>query len=100
MGLLSSTGRDKGAACPTAARRRPFCCGRAIAGTEKTGTLKNLSDQPAERLAVLRGDLLAAAVEGVAIEQALPHGHVVAAWETTCRIGLDRVLPRQAPPRY
>src|SRR5215813_6431194 len=65
----------------------------------KTRTLKNLSDWPAERIAVLRGDQLVPAGEGVAIEQALPHGHVVAALETARRIGLDRLLPRQGPQR-
>ena len=53
---------------------------------------------PAERIAllraVLRGDQLVPAGEGVAIEQALPHGHVVAALQTARRIALDRVLPR------
>ena len=69
----------------------------------KTRTLKNLSDWPAERIAllraVLRGDQLVPAGEGVAIEQALPHGHVVAALQTARRIALDRVLPRQGPQR-
>jgi hypothetical protein len=72
-------------------------------GKVKTRTLKNLSDWPAERIdllrAVLRGDQLVPAGEGVAIEQALPHGHVVAALETARRIGFDRVLPRQGPQR-
>src|SRR5215510_2901660 len=72
-------------------------------GKVKTRTLKNLSDWPAERIAllraVLRGDKLVPAGEGVAIEQALPHGHVVAALETARRIGLDRLLPRQGPQR-
>lgn len=72
-------------------------------GKVKTRTLKNLSGWPAERIdllrAVLRGDQLVPAGEGVAIEQALPHGHVVAALETARRIGLDRLLPRQGPPR-
>jgi Transposase DDE domain len=72
-------------------------------GRVKTRTLKNLSDWPAARIAllraVLRGDPLVPAGEGVAIEQALPHGHVVAAWETACRIGLDRLLPRHGPQR-
>ena len=67
-------------------------------GKVKTRTLKNLSDWPAERIdllrAVLRGDQLVPAGEGVAIEQALPHGHVVAALETARRIGLDRLRPR------
>ena len=72
-------------------------------GKVKTRTLKNLSDWPAERIdllrAVLRGDQLVPAGEGVAIEQALPHGHVMAALETARRIGLDRLLPRQGPQR-
>src|SRR6516165_1111880 len=72
-------------------------------GRVKTRTLKNLSNWPAERIdllrAVLRGDQLVPAGEGVAIEQALPHGHVVAALETARRIGFDRVLPRQGPQR-
>src|SRR5262245_4116402 len=72
-------------------------------GKVKTRTLKNLSDWPAERIAllraVLRGDQLVPAGEGVAIEQALPHGHVVAALQTARRIALDRVLPRQGPQR-
>ena len=72
-------------------------------GRVKTRTLKNLSDWPAERIdllrAVLRGDQLVPAGEGVAIEQALPHGHVVAALETARRMGLDRLLPRQGPQR-
>jgi Transposase DDE domain len=72
-------------------------------GQVKTRTLKNLSDWPAERVAllraVLRGDPLVPAGEGVAIEQALPHGHVLAALETARRLELDRLLPRQGPPR-
>ena len=72
-------------------------------GKVKTRTLKNLTGWPAERVtllrAVLRGDQLVPAGEGVAIEQALPHGHVVAALETARRIGLDRLLPRQGPQR-
>ena len=72
-------------------------------GRVKTRTLKNLSDWPAERIdllrAVLRGDQLVPAGEGVAIKQALPHGHVVAALETARRMGLDRLLPRQGPQR-
>src|SRR5215831_17211879 len=46
-------------------------------------TLKNLSDWPAERIellrAVLRGDALVPAGEGLEIVRALPHGHVLAA---------------------
>jgi len=73
-------------------------------GKVKTRTLKNLSGWPAARIdllrAVLRGDQLAPAGEGLTIEQALPHGHVVAALETARRIALDRLLPRQGPRRW
>jgi hypothetical protein len=64
----------------------------------KNRTLKNLSDWPAERIeqlrAVLRGDPLVPAGEGLEIVRALPHGHVAAALGTARRIGLDRLLPR------
>src|ERR1700756_4430510 len=66
-------------------------------GRVKTRTLKNLSDWPAERIAllraVLRGDQPVAAREGVAIEQALPHGHVVAA------LGTGRPTPGRPGPQ-
>ena len=59
----------------------------------KNRTLKNLSDWPAERIqllrAVLRGETLVPAGEGLAIVRALPHGHVSAALGTARRIGLD-----------
>src|SRR5260370_32773353 len=64
----------------------------------KNRTLKNLSDWPAERIellrAVLRGDELVPAGEGLEIVRALPHGHVRAALVTARRIKLDRLLPR------
>src|SRR4029453_5773433 len=64
----------------------------------KNRTLKNLSDWPAEQIealrAVLRGDRLVPAGEGMQIVRALPHGHVLAALGTARRIKLDRVLPR------
>src|SRR5512147_1294342 len=48
----------------------------------KNRTLKNLWDWPAERIqllrAVLRGETLVTAGEGLAIVRALPHGHVSA----------------------
>ncbi len=69
----------------------------------KNRTLKNLSDWPAERIellrAVLRGDALAPAGEGLEIVRALPHGHVLAALGTAQRIKLDRLLPRAAARR-
>jgi hypothetical protein len=68
----------------------------------KNRTLKNLSDWPAERIAllraVLRGDPLVPAGQGLEIVRALPHGHVLAALGTARRLGLDRLLPR-APER-
>ncbi len=64
----------------------------------KNRTLKNLSDWPGEQVellrAVLRGDRLVAAGDGLEIVRALPHGHVLAALGTARRIGLDRLLPR------
>jgi hypothetical protein len=64
----------------------------------KNRTLKNLSDWPAARIellrAVLRGDELVPAGEGLEIVRALPHGHVLAALGTAQRIKLDRLLPR------
>ncbi len=69
----------------------------------KNRTLKNLSDWPADRIellrAVLRGDALVPADEGLEIVRALPHGHVLAALGTARRIKLDRVLPRAAERR-
>jgi len=67
-------------------------------GKVKNRTLKNLSDWPAERIALLRallrGDPLVPAGEGLEIVRALPHGHVLAALGTARRIGLERLLPR------
>src|SRR5512132_2003563 len=64
---------------------------------------ENLSDWPAERIAllraVLRGETLVPAGEGLAIVRALPHGHVSAALGTARRIGLDRLLPRRPERR-
>ena len=69
----------------------------------KNRTLKNLSAWPAERIqrlrAVLRGETLVPAGEGLAIVRALPHGHVSAALGTARRIGLDRLLPRRPERR-
>jgi hypothetical protein len=67
-------------------------------GKVKNRTLKNLSDWPAERIAllraVLRGEALVPAGEGLEIVRALPHGHVLAALGTARRIGFERLLPR------
>lgn len=67
-------------------------------GKVRNRTLKNLSDWPAERIAllraVLRGDPLVPAGEGLEIVRALPHGHVLAALGTARRIDLERLLPR------
>ena len=73
-------------------------------GKVKNRTLKNLSDWPAEcveRLrAALRGDGLAPAGEGMEIERALPHGHVLAALGTARAIELDALLPRGKERRH
>ena len=69
----------------------------------KNRTLKNLSDWPADRIellrAVLRGDQLVPAGEGLEIVRALPHGHVLAALGTARQLKLDRLLPRAAERR-
>jgi hypothetical protein len=66
-------------------------------------TLANLSKWPAAKVealrAVLRGDPLVAAGEGLEIVRALPHGHVLAALGVARRIGLERLLPRGAERR-
>jgi len=69
----------------------------------KNRTLKNLSDWSSDRIellrAVLRGDALVPAGEGLEIVRALPHGHVLAALGTARRIKLERVLPRASDRR-
>lgn len=69
----------------------------------KNRTLKNLSDWPADRIellrAVLRGDALVPASEGLEIVRALPHGHVLAALGTARQLKLDRLLPHAAERR-
>jgi len=66
-------------------------------------TLANLSKWPAAKIealrAVLRGDPLVPAGEGLEIVRALPHGHVLATLGTARRIGLERLLPRGAARR-
>src|SRR5436309_16062797 len=62
----------------------------------KNRTLANLSDWAQEKVealrAVLRGDRLVPAGEGLEIVRALPYGHVAAALGIARRIGLDRLL--------
>jgi Transposase DDE domain len=69
----------------------------------KNRTLKNLSDWPTDRIellrAVLRGDALVPAGEGLEIVRSLPHGHVLAALGTVQQIRLDRLLPRASERR-
>ena len=68
-------------------------------GKVKTRTLANLTDWPEAKVEalrrVLRGETLVVAADRLAIERALPHGHVVAVLGTVRRIGLDRLLPRR-----
>ena len=63
----------------------------------KNRTIANLSKWPEDKVAalraVLRGDKLAPAGEGLEIVRAIPHGHVMAALGTLKRIGLDKLLP-------
>lgn len=66
----------------------------------KNRTIANLSKWPAEKVealrAVLRGDTLVPAGEGLEIVRSVPHGHVMAALGTIRRIGLDKLLPAAA----
>lgn len=68
----------------------------------KNRTIANLSKWPKEKVealrAVLRGERLTPAGEGIEIVRAVPHGHVMAAIGTMKRIGLDKLLPA-APKR-
>jgi Transposase DDE domain len=65
-------------------------------GRVKNRTLANLSHWPGEKIAalraVLRGDKLVPAGEGLEIVRALPHGHVAAALGLARKIGLDRLI--------
>jgi Transposase DDE domain len=62
----------------------------------KNRTLANLTKWSSEKIealrAVLRGDKLVPAGEGLEIVRALPYGHVAAALGTARRIGLDRLV--------
>jgi len=64
-------------------------------GRIKNRTLANLSQWPRDKVealrAVLRGDKLVPAGEGLEIVRALPYGHVAAALGTARRLGLDRL---------
>ena len=66
----------------------------------KNRTIANLSKWPPEKIealrAVLRGDTLVPAGEGLEIVRAAPHGHVMAALGTMKRIGLEKLLPAAA----
>jgi hypothetical protein len=72
-------------------------------GKVKKRTLANLSQLRPEQIdamrAVLRGEALVPAGEGLEIVRALPHGHVLAALGTARRLKLDRLLPRAADRR-
>jgi hypothetical protein len=69
----------------------------------KNRTIANLSKWPPEKVealrAVLRGDKLVPAGDGLEIVRAAPHGHVMAALGTLKRIGLDKLLPSAAKRR-
>jgi hypothetical protein len=69
----------------------------------KKRTLANLSRLDPEQIgamrAILRGERLVPAGEGLEIVRSLPHGHVLAALGTARRIGLERLLPRAAERR-
>ena len=66
----------------------------------KNRTIANLSKWPVEKVealrAVLRGDRLVPAGEGLEIMRSIPHGHVSAVIGTVKRIGLDKLLPAAA----
>ena len=72
-------------------------------GKTKNRTLANLSKWPSDRIealrALLRGDKLLPADQVVAIERALPHGHVLAALAAARRCGLQELLPRRGSQR-
>src|SRR5438128_6220647 len=62
----------------------------------KNRTLANLSGWPEEKVealrALLRGDKLVLAGDGLEIVRSLPHGHVAAALAVARRIKLDRLI--------
>ena len=68
-------------------------------GKVRTRTLANLSRWPAAKIEalrrVLKGETWVAAPERLAVERALPHGHVAAVLGMAKKLGLDRLLPRR-----
>ena len=66
------------------------------AGKVRHETLANLSALPPAAIdalrAVLAGDTLVAAGEGLEVERSLPHGHVAAVWAMADRLGLAKLL--------
>jgi hypothetical protein len=65
-------------------------------GQVRHETLANLSALPAAAIdalrAVLAGDTLVAAGEGLEVERSLPHGHVAAVWAMADKLGLAKLL--------
>jgi hypothetical protein len=65
-------------------------------GKVRHETLANLSALPPAAIdalrAVLAGDTLVAAGEGLEVERSLPHGHVAAVWAMADKLGLAKLL--------
>src|SRR5215469_10110631 len=72
-------------------------------GKVKSRTLANLSQWPLatiERLRqVLHDEVLPDGRDGLTMLRSLPHGHVAAVLGAARKIGLERLLARQAPAR-
>jgi len=66
----------------------------------KTRTLANLSHWPVEQIEslrrVLRGDTVVSPEDAFEIQRSLPHGHVAAVLGTLRKLGLERLIDRQA----
>ena len=73
------------------------------AGKVRHETLANLSALPPSAIdalrAVLAGDTLVAAGEGLEVERSLPHGHVAAVWAMAGKLGLAKLLGPGGPER-
>ena len=73
------------------------------AGKVRHETLANLSALPPAAIdalrAVLAGDILVAAGEGLEVERSLPHGHVAAVWAMADKLGLAKLLGPPCPER-